>query len=94
MIEKDDWRLTAGPILGREEKLRSATLHWIPFKPLSEKWDHEHCAFCWAKFYLHPECLQEGWCTRPENGPDAEWVCPECAGDFQEMFGFTMIREE
>ena len=26
MIEKDDWRLTAGPILGREEKLRGATV--------------------------------------------------------------------
>ena len=31
MIEKDDWRLTAGPICGREEKLKNISLYYIPF---------------------------------------------------------------
>ena len=92
MIEKDDWRLTAGPVLGNEEKLKNIPLYYIPFPPLSENWDHEHCTFCWAKFYLHEECLQEGYCTRPQNCRDADWICPECYEDFKEMFGWTLKR--
>ena len=90
MIEKDDWRLTAGPVLGNEEKLKNIPLYYIPFQPLSENWDHEHCTFCWAKFYLHEECLQEGYCTRPQNSRDADWICPECYEDFKEMFGWKV----
>ena len=92
MIEKDDWRLTAGPVLGNKEKLKNIPLYYIPFQPLSENWDHEHCAFCWAKFYLHEECLQEGYCTRPQNSRDADWICPECYEDFKEMFGWTLKK--
>ena len=90
MIEKDDWRLTAGPVSGREEELKDIPLYCIPFQPLSENWDHAHCVFCWAKFYPHEECLQEGYCTRPQNCRDADWICPKCYGDFKEMFGWTI----
>jgi hypothetical protein len=90
MIEKDDWRLTAGPISGREEELKNIPLYYIPFQPLSDRWDHEHCVFCWEKFYLHPECLQAGYCTGPQNSRDADWICPGCYEDFKEMFNWTL----
>ena len=90
MIEKEDWRLTAWPVLGREEKLKNIPLYYIPFRTISEEWDHEHCAFCWAKFYLHEECLQEGYCTKPQNSREADWICPECYEDFKEMFGWKV----
>lgn len=89
MVEKDDWRLTAGPVCGHEERLKNIPLYYIPFQPLSRQWDHEHCAFCWDKFYLHEECLQEGYCTRPQNEPGAYWICPACYEDFKELFGWT-----
>ena len=92
MIEKDDWRLTAGPILGSEEKFKNIHLYYIPLQPFSEEWDHDHCAFCWAKFYPHKEYLQEGYCTRPQNSCDAAWICPECYEDFKEMFGWTLQK--
>ena len=91
MVDKDDWRLTAGPVIGFEEELKNIPLYFIPFQPLSETWDHEHCAFCWAKFYRHDGCLWEGYCTRPENTRDAHWICPECYEDFKEMFGWRVI---
>ena len=92
MIEKDDWRLSVGPVYGNEEKFRNIPLYYIPFQPLSERWDHEHCVFCWDKFYLHPECLREGYCTRSQNAPDADWICPECYEDFKDMFGWTLKK--
>ena len=90
MVEKDDWRLTTGPVIGLEDKLRNIQLYHIPFQPLSERWDHEHCVFCWDKFFLHEECLQEGYCTHPQNDRGAHWICSECYNDFKEMFGWTV----
>lgn len=90
MVEKDDWRLIAGPVCGCEEKLKHIPLYSIPFQPLSPRWDHEHCAFCWAKFCLCEGCLREGYCTRPQNEQGALWICPGCYEDFKEMFGWTV----
>jgi hypothetical protein len=90
MIAKDDWRLTAGPVCGCEEKLKNIPLWYIPFQMLSEKQDHEHCAFCWERFSLYEGDLQAGYCTRPQNTAGAEWICPECFADFKEMFGWTL----
>lgn len=87
MIEKDDWRLR-----GQEDYLQDVPLYFIPFQPISRKWDHEHCEFCWAKFYLHEECLQEGYCTKAENGSGARWICSECYEDFKEMFGWKLMN--
>lgn len=93
IIEKEARRLTSGPVLGLEEQLKNIPIYHIPFRPLSEQWDHGHCIFCWAKFYLHEECLQEGYCTQPQNSRDAVWICPECYADFKEMFGWTLQKE-
>ena len=92
MIEKDDWRLTAGPVRGHEKALKNIPLYYIQFQPISEQWDHEHCVFCWEKFYQHEECLREGYCTKPQNERDAYWICPECYTDFREMFGWTLKK--
>lgn len=88
MIDKNDWRLTAGPAAFRQDELKNLTLYRIPFKPLSEQSDHEHCIFCWAKFHPHEECLTEGYCTSSNNERGASWICPECYEDFKEMFGW------
>ncbi len=93
MIEKDDWRLVAGPVQGNEEKLKNILLYHIPFRPLSEQWDHEHCVFCWEKFARLDGCLQEGYCTSPQNNRSAFWICPACYEDFKAMFGWT-VREQ
>lgn len=92
MVEKDDWRLTTGPVIGIEEELKNIPLYYIPFQPLSAQWDHEHCAFCWDKFYLNETCLQEGYCTHPQNTRSAHWICPACYEDFKEMFGWTLVQ--
>ena len=92
MVDKDDWRLVAGSICGQEEKYKNIPVYHIPFKPLSEQWDHEHCIFCWDKFYLHPECLQEGYCTRAENCREADWICPTCYEDFKDIFGWQLQK--
>ena len=52
-----DWRL-----LWQEDYLMNAVLKYVKeFKKHSEKWDHEHCDFCRAKFM---EGDYEGCCTR------------------------------
>ena len=90
MTEEKDWRLELGPMVSNGDSIKNIPLYFIPFRPLSDKWDHEHCIFCWAKFYMHPECLQEGYCTSPENTRDAHWICPECYADFKDRFGWTV----
>lgn len=87
MIEPDDWRLR-----GQEAYLKNVLLYFIPYSPLSERWDHEHCEFCWDKFYLHEECLRAGYCTQPQNNSRARWICPECYEDFRELFGWTIAE--
>ena len=63
MVEKDDWRLT-----GQEEYLQDATLYWKKYRPYSDTWDHDHCAFCWAEFCLAgcDDALSEGYATEDE----------------------------
>ena len=70
MMPKDDWRR-----MGQEDYLMGARLYRMPFIPQSEQWDHEHCVFCFDKFYLHPdhpEFLREGYCTEPVNSRTGE----------------------
>lgn len=76
MMPKDDWRRRR-----QEDYLTGVRLYHVPFTPLSEQWDHGHCEFCFEKFFLHPdhpECIREGYCTAPRNGPGAYWICPDC----------------
>jgi hypothetical protein len=92
-----DWRLDRG----QEAYLRGATLARKPFRG-----EHDHCAFCWAKF-VDPEfsraharlrrddadVLTEGYAalaTGPEGEDDYHWVCDRCYEDFRERFGWRI----
>lgn len=84
MVEKNDWRLTY-----QEDYLMGKSLKYVKaFKKYSEKWDHEHCSFCWATFSEYENDLHEGYCTLDEK----YWVCPTCFEDFKEMFGWTVAE--
>lgn len=77
----NDWRLQ-----GQELYLRGAALVFKRYKSTPGS-DHEHCDFCWAKFFEPDGYLHEGYST-PDN---KHWVCPQCYEDFREMFGWTLI---
>jgi hypothetical protein len=94
--EDTDWRLT-----GQESYLQAAELAWTRYRARSETWEHEHCAFCWAKFMdpdfseahrrhiaEHPDVLTEGYTTtaQHEQGPEYHWICKPCFDDFAERF--------
>ena len=84
--EPDDWRLT-----GQERYLRGATLvrkRWVAPRP---EWDHDHCAFCWAKF---PHEVEEGYTTTEAHpsGAGYHWICEPCFGDFAERFGWRVVE--
>ncbi len=77
----NDWRLT-----NQEKYLQNAVLIRREYEPPSAKWDHDHCAFCWARFSRYDGDLHEGYCTKDRDF----WICDECFRDFREMFRFTV----
>lgn len=86
MVDKQDWRLTS-----QDKYLKGKVLVRKKYRAPSPTWDHDHCAFCWARFMEQPwpDTLQEGYTTEDEY----YWICPECFEDFKEMFGW-IVREE
>jgi hypothetical protein len=82
----DDWRLQ-----GQERYLKGASLYWTTWKQSREHWDHDHCAFCGAKFMAgdNPEFLHEGYTTADEY----HWICKPCVDDFKDMFGWHIEGE-
>ena len=81
MIESNDWRLS-----GQKEILFKKTLYFRTWKAPRPEWDHDHCAFCWAKFSDVPDTLHEGYATEDER----HWICPACYNDFKEMFQWVV----
>jgi hypothetical protein len=94
--EEKDWRLT-----GQERYLRGVVLVWKPYRARSDRWEHDHCSFCRAKFMdptfsktarrvieEHPDVLTEGYTTTVshEQGADYHWVCKQCCEDFSGLF--------
>ena len=85
MVAKDDWRR-----MGQEKYLLNASLkHVSNFVPYSETWEHEHCAFCFAKFSTSNGDLHEGYCSTDEKR--SHWVCPQCFMDFHEEFNWAVV---
>ncbi|MGE5423030.1 MAG: hypothetical protein ACM3QW_07185 [Ignavibacteriales bacterium] len=83
MVDESDWRLQ-----GQEEYLTGVRLTLKKWTSKNPKWDHDHCAFCWAKLsdLDIPDSQDEGYTT--EN--DYHWICKECFLDFNEMFGWIV----
>jgi hypothetical protein len=79
----DDWRLT-----NQDLYLAGATLYWKQWARPGEEWDHDHCAFCWAKFMEEdrPGVLHEGYVTADGR----HWICRGCFDDFRERFGWKV----
>jgi hypothetical protein len=80
-MSSDDWRLR-----GQEGYLQSASLRWEGWRCERPEWDHDHCAFCWAKFAEQKEerFLNAGF----TNG--YHWVCASCFEDFRDRFGWRV----
>ena len=79
MADNDDWRLQ-----GQDLVLKGKTLYWRQYKAYSDKWKHDHCAFCFEEFNENdnPDALHEGYATEDNY----HWVCRECFDDFKRMF--------
>ena len=86
MVDPNDWRLN-----GQLRYLCGVDLCWRTYRqyPKDENWDHDHCAFCWAKFMVvdYPEVLHAGYCTVDEY----HWICSSCFNDFHEIFGWHVV---
>jgi len=83
-IKDDDWRLR-----GQERYLAHAQLFWRVWSQRHPDWDHDHCAFCWAKFAVFeaPDIQHEAYTT----ADDFHWVCAEWARDFASRFNSTLV---
>jgi hypothetical protein len=88
MPGSSDWRLR-----GQQNYLAGATLVRRPYRryAANRDWDHDHCAFCWAKFMVEdvPGVLHEGYATQD----DYHWICSSCFEDFREEFKGTLTDD-
>ena len=96
------WRLDDGTVLetpNPDAKPPSRAV--APVEPRG--WDHDHCAFCWAKF-IAPDRLAAhreshdrhqlhvaGYTPETEESGRRTWICPTCFEDFRERFRWTVI---
>ena len=86
MRQPNDWRL-----MGQERYLKGVTLVHRMYRPANPHNDHDHCAFCTAKFMAaaQSDILREGYST-----PDGyHWICENCFGDFVELFEWKVASE-
>jgi hypothetical protein len=83
-VEDDDWRL-----MGQERYLLNKPMRLRVWKSPKPSWDHDHCEFCTAKIWDHPEDgeFAVAYVTADEGD---HWVCPPCFEDFQSRFGWTI----
>lgn len=77
----DDWRRQA-----QDEYLMGVRLRLMKWRMSRPGWDHDHCAFCFAKLSNHAGDLPKGYTTDDEY----HWICPKCFEDFREEFRWTV----
>ncbi len=78
-----DWRNN-----GQDRYLNKAVLYRRKYKAPSKSWQHDHCAFCWARFSVDfPGDLHEGYAT----GDNYWWICDECYADLKDIFKWTVF---
>src|SRR5215813_11256066 len=79
-----DWRIDTA------KRIKGARLRFRTYRRRSEKWDHEHCVGCWAKFMesrITSDILTEGYATE-----DDEWVCPKCFEDLRRVMEWKLVE--
>ena len=81
--EDDDWRLQ-----NQREYLQGQILHWSIWTSPRPEWDHDHCAFCWAKFMDQdsPDVLHAGYTT----ADGYYWICQACFEDFRDRLQWKL----
>ena len=54
----------------------------------SEKWDHDHCEGCWAKFMESggPDIFTEGYVTEDNH----RWICQQCFHDLRDVMDWKL----
>jgi len=79
----EDWRAD------NAKHTRGAILYFRKYSRHSDKWDHDHCEGCWAKFMERsaPDALVEGYVT--EDG--RRWVCSECFRDLKDVMDWQVV---
>src|ERR1700677_4330893 len=96
--DSDDWRRQ-----GQERELPPGTVFLRrPYRALDERWEHDHCEMCAAKFMdlsfslehaqfirEHPDVLTIGLVTQEQERRLERWVCEPCFGDFATEFGWV-----
>jgi hypothetical protein len=80
-----DWRLS-----GQDRYLQGAQLTRRDYRPASESWTHDHCAFCTTRFCdadhagEHDETA--GYTTTASHAMGEDYF-----SDFAEAFGWTVV---
>ena len=102
VADHNDRRLT-----NQDQYLLRAALTWRRYRARSETWEHDHCAFCWAKFMdpefseahrqhiaEHPDVFTEGYTTiaEHEQGAEYHWICKPCFDDFVDRFQWRIVE--
>jgi hypothetical protein len=88
-----DWRLEQ---LEAYPHLRGVAFVRKPYRAYSPRWDHDHCAACWAKLATWdfiPDALHEGYATTRDyvKGADYIWVCVPCFDEFREIMSWEDV---
>ena len=89
MPSKQDWRID------NCKGLRGVALRRKKYTAPSERWDHDHCSACWAKFadIEGPAILHEGYATTADYklGTDYDWICPTCFTELRDLMNWTEV---
>jgi hypothetical protein len=84
---EDQWRVD------NARHLRGLRLEFQRYTRWSERWDHDHCAACWAKLaeFDGPDIQYAGYATRDDypKGARYDWVCVTCFNDLREEMGWA-----
>jgi hypothetical protein len=97
--DPDDWRRQ-----GQEQDLPPGTVFLRrDYRALDERWEHDHCEMCWAKFMdpqfsaghaqfigEHPDVLTVSLVTKVEERRLERWVCEPCFEDFATDFDWVL----
>ena len=77
--------------MGQERYLKGVVLTHRTYRPANPQNDHDHCAFCTAKFMEvdGPDILHKGYST----SDGYHWVCENCFGDFIDQFEWKVKTE-